>query len=351
MQQPEGFSLYGAVDLGARQAATQRRQQAGESSAAGGQAGTGAGPIIDVTDETFSTEVVARSREVPVIVDLWADWCGPCKQLGPVLEKLATEAAGAWVLARVDVDANPQIVAWLAQAGLPVQSIPMVLAMIGGQLAPLFLGAQPESAVRAYLDEVQRAAEQLGLQPGGGQDGGEQAGAAGQPGAQGPTAGTDPGSVPPGVSAAEAGAAAGGADALAESALTEAQAAMQRGDLDGAAAAFEKLLDALPGHPLATMGLGQVDLFRRVSSYDDAKARREAAERPNDAEAQAKVADIDLVAGRVDDSFDRLLGTIKRTSGEERDKARMHLLSLFEIFPPRDPQVAKARSRLSSLLF
>src|SRR5580700_11630218 len=130
MKQPRDFSLSGAIDLGARQAAAQRRQRTAEQgSAGGGEPGAQSGLIIDVTDETFNTDVVTRSRTVPVVLDLWADWCGPCKQLGPILEKLAVEAGGQWILAKVDVDANPQL-----SAALQVQSIPMVVAVIGGQL-------------------------------------------------------------------------------------------------------------------------------------------------------------------------------------------------------------------------
>src|SRR5512135_3367142 len=108
MQQPRDFSLYGAVDLGARQAAAQRSQQAA-ARAAGGQSGSPGGNVMDVTEETFNVDVVERSRSVPVILDLWAEWCQPCKQLSPVLEKLANAAGGSWILAKVDVDANPRI--------------------------------------------------------------------------------------------------------------------------------------------------------------------------------------------------------------------------------------------------
>ena len=133
--------------------------------------------------------------------------------------------------------------------------------------------------------------------------------------------------------------------------FAEAQDAMERGDMDAAAVAFEKVLESNPGDPVATMGLSQVGLIRRVEGYDQEAARRDADSQPGDAQAQARVADIDLAMGRIDASFERLLDTIRRTSGDERDTARKHLISLFEIFPPKDPRVTKARATLSSLLF
>jgi putative thioredoxin len=328
MKQPRDFTLSGAIDLSARQAAAQRRQRAAEqASAPGGEPGAQSGLIIDVTDETFNTEVVARSRSVPVVLDLWADWCGPCKQLGPILEKLAVEADGGFVLARVDVDANPQL-----SAALQVQSIPMVVAIVAGQVADGFLGALPEAQVREWLGQVMHVAEQLGVRPG--------APADVSPDGEGTAA---DGQVP--------GYGEGPADSGPGAMFAEAQDAMERGDLDAAAAAFEKVLDASPGDPVASMGLGQIGLIRRVESYDQAAARRDADARPDDAEAQGRVADIELAMGQIDAAFQRLLDTIRRTSGDDRETARKHLVSLFEIFPPRDPRVTKARSALSSLLF
>jgi putative thioredoxin len=344
MNQPRDFSLHGAIDLGARQAAAQRRQRAAEQGpAAGDQAGT----VIDVTDESFNTDVVARSRTVPVVLDLWAEWCGPCKQLGPVLEKLAAEANGAWVLARVDVDANPQL-----SAALQVQSIPMVVAVVAGQIADGFLGAMPESQVREWLGQVMRVAAQLGLQPP--SDG--QAATAGQADTAGQAAADESGQRGQADGRASAAgvrpewAGVPGA-AEAETAFAAAQAAMERGDMNAAEAEFEKVLSMFPGDPVATMGLRQVGLIRRVESYDQAAARRDAEERPGDAAAQVRAADVELAMGKIEASFERLLDTIRRTTGEDREIARKHLISLFEIFPPRDPRVAKARSQLSSLLF
>jgi putative thioredoxin len=324
MQQPRDFSLYGAVDLGARQAAAQRSQQA--AARAGGPDGAGGpqdGYVFDVSEDTFEIDVLERSRTVPVVMDLWAEWCGPCKQLSPVLEKLAAEAKGAWVLAKVDVDANPQL-----SAALQVQSIPMVVAVIGGQLVPGFLGALPEAQVRQWLGQLMQAVKQLGM-----------------PGAGGPEADAD--------ADADADEADGGpaADLYQEPGLLEAQQAMERGDLDGAAAAFERMLADTPGHPIAVQGLAQVNLVRRVNSYDEAGARKAAAASPADVDAQIRVADLDLAGGRPGEAFDRLLGVIRRTAGEERDRARLHLIGLFDIFPPRDPRVTKARATLSSLLF
>jgi thioredoxin len=314
MQQPRDFSLYGAVDLGARQSAAQRRQQAARAAEDNASGGGEASPyVIDVTEENFNSEVMVRSRTTPVVVDLWADWCGPCKQLSPVLEKLANEAAGAWLLAKIDVEANQQVAAAFFQQ-LQTQSIPLVVAIAGGRLVSAFPGAIPEAQVRQWLDQVLAVAGQLGIGTG--------------------DAGADldvEADIPP--------------------AYAEAQDAMQRGDLDGAASVLEKALAESPADSLAKGMLAQVNLIRRVNGYDQAAVRRDAAGKPGDVDAQIKVADVELATGQMEEAFDRLLGVIKRTAGDDRTKARLHLLELFDIFEPDDPQVKKARSRLTTLLF
>ena len=323
MQQPRDFSMYGAVDLGARQAAAQRRQQAAARAASAADAAPGEGAadagagqasasVFEVTEETFNDDVVYRSRTTPVIVDLWAEWCGPCKQLSPVLEKLANEANGAWVLAKVDVDANPR----LAQA-FQAQSIPMVVAIIGGQMVDAFLGAMPEAQVKQWLTQVLSVGEQLGVQTGArpAEEGGEEA--------------AD--DLPP--------------------ALAAARDAMEAGDLDAAAQALEKALADAPADALAKSWLAQVNLIRRASSYDPATVSREAAANPGDIDAQLRMADVQMASGDAEEAFDRVLGVIKRTSGEDRNRARLHLLDLFEILPPNDDRVKKARTQLTLLLF
>lgn len=306
---PSDFSMHGAIDLGARKAALDRAAQQQNPQAGGGA--PGGANVIDVTEENFNNEVVERSRTVPVIVDLWATWCEPCKQLSPVLEKLAAEANGAWILARVDVDANQR----LAQA-LRVQSIPTVMAVVAGQVVPLFQGALPEAQVREGITQLFAAIQQQGLMPEAGE----------QPAGQGDVPEGDP-------------------------AYAQAQDALDAGDLDGAAAAFRSVLEKTPGDEYAKAGLAQVELVQRVSGVDEDEARRNATDDPNDVAAQIQVADLDMYGGRVEEAFDRLVGTVRRTRDSDRDRARKHLLSLFTLLPAADPRVAQARRDLSSALF
>lgn len=322
MQQPGDFSIYGAVDLGARQAAAQRREQvasraaqAAESGQSGASGGETSAYIIDVTEESFNDDVVMRSRTTPVVVDLWADWCQPCKQLSPVLEELATEANGAWTLAKIDVEANQQVGAFFFQQ-LQTQSIPLVVAIVDGRVVSAFPGAIPKAQIQEWLGQVLQVAEQLGV-----------------------------------VAAPGAGSPAGDAEETIPPAYAAAQEAMQAGDLDTAASVLEKALAESPADTAAKSMLAQVNLIRRVDSYDQQAVQQAAAAAPGDVEAQSRAADLELATGEAEAAFDRMLGLISRTSGDERNAARLHLLDLFEVFGPEDPQVKKARTRLTALLF
>ncbi|MGW3072642.1 tetratricopeptide repeat protein [Kitasatospora sp. NPDC001132] len=322
-------ALRGAVDLAAVKAAGEAAQKAEQAraerarQAAAAESG-GAAPapsayqlVIDVTEDTFETEVVQRSTEVPVVIDFWAEWCGPCKQLSPVLEGLVEEYAGRFVLAKIDVDANP-----LLSQQFGIQGIPAVMAVVAGQLVPLFQGAESAANIRKILDQLILVAEQrFGV-----------AGVAG-------------GAAAPG----EAGAAA--PQRPEDPALSAAHEALDAGDLGGAIRAYKNVLAEQPGNTEAKLGLAQAELLKRIEGLDLQAVRAAAAADPKDVEAQLKAADLDLVGGHVEDAFGRLVTTVGRTAGEDRDAARLRLLELFEVIGPEDPRVVAARTALARVLF
>lgn len=308
------FSRYGAVDLSGL-AASSTPPAAASGAREGAPAGSAPGGyVIDVTEATFQQDVVDRSATVPVVIDFWATWCQPCKQLSPILERLATEYAGKFLLAKIDVDKNPR----LSQAA-GIQSIPLVVAVVRGQLVPLFQGALPEAQVRQFLDELLRLAV-----------------------AQGVTGTVEPVDGEPGQSEdEEAG----------DPRYAEADAAIAAGDLDGAVAAFEKVLAQAPADAEAKRGLAQAKLLRRIQDVDPAQVRADAEARPDEPRAQSLAADLDVADGRMQEAFRRLIDAIRRTSGDERNALRVHLLELFEAIGSEDDLVRAARRELSSALF
>jgi putative thioredoxin len=308
-------ALSGAVDLSAvkaRAEAANRPEGEGNVTAAHGEW------VIEVTEETFQTEVVERSMQIPVVVDLWATWCGPCKQLSPVLERLAAAAGGAWILATVDVDANPRIAQLFG-----VQSIPTVVAIAGGQPVDAFSGAQPEPQVKQWLAALLSALrDQM-----------------------------------PGIAAAEQ--AVSGADAPEaeepeeepeDPRFTAAEDALEQGDFAAAEAAYQHILDAEPANEQAKTAVAQVRFLARAENADPAAiARADAA--PDDIEAQLAAADAELAEQRVAEALGRLIGVVRSSAGDEKEQVRQHLLELFELFPADDTRVLKARRDLANALF
>ncbi|MGH2751943.1 MAG: tetratricopeptide repeat protein [Actinomycetota bacterium] len=246
-------------------------------------------PYLEVTEQTFQTDVVERSYETPVVVDFWAAWCGPCRALGPVLEKLAGEADGTWTLAKVDVDANQQL-----SAALGIQGIPAVKAVKDGKIIAEFTGALPEPQVRDWLRQL------------------------------GPTA--------------------------VELLVVEGTQAEARGELASAADHYRAALAQEPANAEAKAALSRVELQLRAGG-DEEQLRERVAQGPADVEAAVALSDVLAARGDFDEASQLLIETVRVTAGEERDRVRNHLLGLLDALPADDPRAMTARRALSLVLF
>ena len=246
--------------------------------------------VSDVDEKSFVTEVVERSKETPVVVDFWAAWCGPCRSLGPVLERLADEAGGSWILAKVDVDANPG----LAQA-FGVQGIPAVRAWRDGAEVAEFVGALPEPEVRKWLAQL------------------------------GPTE--------------------------AELKLLEAETAVSDGDDATAVALLKEVLNDEPGNDRARSLLERLEVSSRAQEVDEDEVRRRVKAHPGDIDAAVRLADLLLARDEAEEAFSILIEAVRSADGEDRERARTHLVKLFNTLSPDDPRAMKARRELSLVLF
>lgn len=308
------MNLQGAIDLGAVAAAREAQAKAAQVAAQRAADPVASSLIIDVTTPSFEADVIAQSMTVPVVVDLWATWCEPCKQLSPILEKLAIEYDGRWILAKVDVDAEQQIA-----AAFQVQSIPTVYVVIGGQVAPMFQGAMPESQVRQVLEAVLLEAEKAGITGRAGieQDAGEDS-----------------------------------FDAIrqlpSDPRFDAAEAALESGDWTNAAAAYKEILSVTPGDAIAKIGLLNVNLLQRTDGRDLAA---DVESMTLETESVLRAADSTFLHGDFSDAFALLIEHLQNVSGTERDQTRERVLELFEIAGPSDPAVVKARVALTNALF
>jgi putative thioredoxin len=278
--------------------------------------------VIDVTDATFDSQILAESARRVVVVDFWAPWCGPCRALSPVLDRLAEQAGGRFLLAKVNTDDNP---AFAGQLG--VRGIPAVFALKDGRVIDSFVGALPEAQVRAFLDRVA---------PSPAEDAARALVAMLAEGA------ADPAKVERAVAAAEAVGRTDGRLAVARAWLAA------RGGRLGEA---RELLDDCDV-PAAVAGpAAQVRALIDAGSGDARDLEATIAADPSAVQARIQLAGLRYAAGAPQAAFDVLLDGLARAKGGDRDALRKKLVSLFDAVGARDPIVEAARSRLAALWF
>jgi putative thioredoxin len=321
-QQP--FSRPGAIDLGALKRPAQ--QPAGGSplgvsategsagaGAGGGAAGGGSAYCVQVDRDNFQTTLEASMTAPVLLVFYSASRMPESATMAQDLRALSDEFEGRFLVGLVDIDAAPEI----AQA-MQIPSIPLLVAVIDGRPQPLLQDVVPLEELRTMLTQVSQQLTVSGL------SGRHQPRRA--EGAEGEEQEADP-------------------------RYAAAQEALGEGDIDKAVAEYQELVEANPADSEAAAGLAMATLLQRTQGVDLNAARAAAAADPDDIGAQTLCADLDLLGGHVEDAFNRLIGLVARTSGEQRDQAREHLIGLFGAVGNDDPRVLRGRQALASALF
>ena len=261
-------------------------------------------PGIAVTQENLVSDFVSKSKEQVVVLLCWSPRSAQSKEILDILGKLESADKGAWLLGTVDVDSQPQV----AQA-LQVKAVPIAIAIVAEQLLPLFESVPQIDQVRLVINKLLELASQKGV-----------------------------GQVP---------------EALAEIPLEPeeqaAYAALEKSDFKAAKIAYESWLKRKPNEPVAVIGLAQVNLMLRVEGLDPELTLKSA--KSDDLTSQLMCADIEIATGNNEAAFTRLLNVIRSFSGDEKEKAKLHLIQLFNLVNPSDPSLLKARNELASLLF
>ena len=259
---------------------------------------------IAVTQENLVSQFVAKSKEQVVVLLAWSARSTQSKEILETLGKLEKADNGSWLLGTVDVDSQPQV----AQA-LQIKSVPVAIAIIAEQLLPLFESVPPADQVRLVINKLLELASQKGV-----------------------------GAAPVGET-----------EIPMEAEEEAAYAALEKGDYKAAKLSYEAWLKRKPNEQVAVVGLSQVNLMLRIEGLDPVLTLKNA--KDNDLTSQLMCADIQVASGDYQAAFDRLLQVIKSMAGEDRDKAKNHLISLFNLVDPADPRLIKARAALASALF
>ena len=309
-QQP--FSRPGAIDLSGLKAPA---PQSGAAAPGGAAPAGGSSYAVQVSEESFQATIEA-SRTAPVLLVFYSPTRMPeSQQLADDFVTLSTEFEGRFLVGLVDIDAAPGI----AQA-MQIPSIPLVVAVLDGRPAPLIQDVLPIDELRSALTTVM---QQLTAQ-----------GMAGRHQPRSAAVDTD-----------------GDGEPDFDPRYAAAQEALGDGDIDRAVAEYQKLVTANPADTEAAAGLAMAKLLQRTQGVDLNTARAAAAASPDDVDAQTMVADLDMLGGHVEDAFIRLIELVRRTSGDERNQAREHLIGLFGAVGNDDPRVLKGRQSLASALF